>query len=211
MKARFAKLLPFLFASLMTSGCATHLYVKSTPEKAKVELISLQSQNVSPLGETPLLLQKDDVTNIQIQGPYLIRISKEGFVSREILVASLSGLEAEFNVDLKSNGSDKVSNELINGLFEAQAFAQKGQHQSCLDKLADLEKKFPTVSAIFEMRGSVHLLQQDYAQARKDLQQALLLDPDNRDLKTLFETASTRAGIPQERLPAAAQPAKENP
>lgn len=211
MNARTRTLLHIFLTGLVASGCATHLYVKSTPDKAKVELISLHTQSASALGETPLLLQKDDVTNIQIQGPYLIRISKDGFTPKEILLASFSGLEAEFNVELKSTGADKVSNELINGLFEAQTFAQKGQHQACLDKLADLEKKYPSVSAIYEMRGSLHLLQQDYPQARADLQRALLLDPDNRDLKNLVETASTRAGVPTERTPASVPKGTDSP
>jgi tetratricopeptide (TPR) repeat protein len=191
-------------------GCATsHLNLSSNPSKAKVELISPEDKVTMELGETPLLLTHDQLAAKQPRGPYLLRVRKEGFADREILLLSLSGMETQINLELRSNEPTKALNGAIDGLFRAQELAQNGNYQSSLETLSELQKEHPQIAAIYEIRGSVHMVQGEYAAAAKDLEKAVEFDPENASVRQLYETASQRAGS-DVRMPASEKPkAKE--
>lgn len=182
-----------LTASVFTCGCASHLYLKSEPAGAKVDLISPQSQASTPLGETPLKMTKAEITQKQVRGPYLIRITKEGLLPKEILIASLTGLDVDVNVQLQASASTARTNNLVNELFDAQSLVQKGDSAAALEKLNQLQKEYPDVSAVYEMRGSIFMVRGDYNTATREFQTALNIDPQNRDLRVLLESAQRKA------------------
>ncbi|MBX3023073.1 MAG: hypothetical protein KF799_15460 [Bdellovibrionales bacterium] len=181
--------------SATTSGCASHLYLKSEPAGARVELISAQNQAVTPLGETPLTMTKTQITQKQVRGPYLIRISKDGLLPKEILIASLTGIDVDVNVQLQASASTARLNDLVNELFDAQNMAQKGDGPSALEKLNQLQKKHPDIAAVYEMRGSIYMVRGDYASAARDFGVAVNIDPQNRELRVLLESAQRKAGL----------------
>src|SRR4051812_12564052 len=91
----------FFSALFFSAGCSTQINIKSMPEKAKVELISNVDRSAQAFGETPLILSKENIFEKQSIGPYILRISKDGFSSREVVITSLSGLRLDMNVELK--------------------------------------------------------------------------------------------------------------
>lgn len=173
-------------------GCASHLYLKSEPSAARVDLISPQDHSATPLGQTPLNLNKNDLTSKQISGPYLIRLSKEGLAPKEILITSLTGIDIDVNFQLHASTSTEGTNDLVNELFEAQNMAQKGDQASAFEKLNQLQKAHPDIAAIYEMRGSMYMVRGEYATAAREFSQAVNIDPNNRELRVLLESAQKK-------------------
>lgn len=174
------------------SGCASHFRLKSTPDKARVELIQNDSQNSILLGETPIQLSKNDISEKQNSGPYRIRISKDGFASREIIFAGISALEADLNFELTQNVKSIQVNQIIDQLFEAQGLAQKGEYQKSLALLNDLQKTNSEISSVYEMRASIFMVKGDFSSAVRDLTQALSINPGDKNLMGLMEAARSK-------------------
>ena len=178
---------------LFVAGCATQLQIRSTPSEATVEIVR-ENQTNFVLGKTPLLLTNDQVQKIQPSGPYRLRLHKEGFQVRELMVASLVGLNLEANFELTPLATSTDTNQLVEQLFAAQALAQKGQYGLAIEKLEGLKTRYPDVVAIFEMLGSLYLIQGNRALAMQELNRALALDPANREVKVLLESAKAKGG-----------------
>jgi tetratricopeptide (TPR) repeat protein len=188
--------------TFLTAGCASKLSIASNPSEAEVDLVSQQDQVVGSLGTTPLLITPDTLAEKQSGGPYVLRISKDGYLSQEILLMSINGIQANLNLQLRTNEPSKALNETIDVLFYAQELAQNGEYQQGLDTLTNLQKIHPGIIAIYEIKGSIFMLRGDYQAAAHELEKATQLNPDNAALRKLYETALHNAGRPSTRTPA---------
>ncbi|MEK6554948.1 MAG: hypothetical protein AABZ31_06900 [Bdellovibrionota bacterium] len=184
----------FILLSTLVTGCAGHITLKSNPSQAKVELVSVKDQSTIPIGETPLQVMIDDIDKKQNSGPYILRISKEGFAPRELIFVSLTGLQLDYNFDLKKSTGAAATNKIIEGLFQAQSLAQKSEYIKAVNKLDEMAKEFPEVSAIYEMRGSIYMLRSEFAAATQDFQRALQFEPESAELKSLLKSAQAKGG-----------------
>jgi len=169
---KFLQRLSLLICAISLGACATHLQFKSIPEKARVDLISNQHQTPMFLGETPLTMTNHDITEKQFSGPYVLRFSKDGYLTKDVVFGSLTGLEIDMNIELKASAFSTTTNKLIDGLFEAQNLAQKRDYDACLAKLDILQSEHPDVVAIYEMRGSIFMMQGKYEVAKKEISRA---------------------------------------
>lgn len=184
----------YLLAILhFAAGCATQLQIRSTPSEATVEIVRENQTNIV-LGKTPLLMTNDQVQKFQATGPYRLKLQKEGFQVREIIVASLVGLNLDANFELIPVATTTDTNQLVEQLFAAQGMAQKGQYGLAVAKLEGLKARHPDVVAIFEMLGSIYLIQGNRGLALQELNRALALDPANREVKVLLESAKAKGG-----------------
>lgn len=183
-----------LFFLSALPNCSGHLRLKSNPPEAKVELVQPNSPTNIDLGQTPLQLSNSDLTDKQSSGPYIIRISKEGFTEKEIIFSNVSGLQIDLNFELKPEAVSSQTNLMIEQLFEAQALAQKGELDGCLKILNQLQKDFPHVSAVYEMRAQLYMLKADFNSAINDLVKVVSITPENKSAKLMLETARSRVG-----------------
>jgi tetratricopeptide (TPR) repeat protein len=202
------KSLLFTYFSLAIAGCASKLSLSSNPPNAEVELISPQDQVVATLGTTPLLLTPDTLSEKQSSGPYVLRVTKEGYLSREILLVSVNGIQATVNLELRTNEPVKALNDTVETLFRAQELAQNGEYQAGLTALNDLQKSHPGILAIYEIKGSILMLKGDYVAAAREFQRATQFSPDNAGLRRLYETATREAAKSGARTPASEAPQK---
>ena len=184
----------FLIFTMMIAGCAGHITLKSNPTQAKVELINIRDNSASAIGETPIQIQVQDIDKKQSSGPYVLRISKDGYAARELIFVSLTGLQLDYNFDLKRATAQVETNKIIEGLFEAQSLAQKSEYAKAISKLDELANQFPDIAAVFEMRGSLYILRTEFAAASKDFQRALQLEPESSELKALLKSAQDKGG-----------------
>jgi len=187
-----------LLTTLTLVGCAGHVRFQSNPNEASVELISNDNRGATLVGQTPLMLDKVKISSLQKSGPYIFRITREGFAPREITIASLTGLQLDYNVDLKPIAMSPKTNLLVNELFAAQNLAQQHNYEEALNKLDVLQKDFPEIVAIYEMRGSIYMIKGQYALANKEFKRAITLDPENKELQAMLE-ASVKRAVPTSR------------
>ncbi len=178
--------------AMSLAACSSQLRLRSNPPAAKVELIQNDSLTPVLLGETPLELSKSQISEKQVAGPYIIRLSKDGFASREVIFAGVSALDADLNLELSQNINSAQVNNVIDQLFEAQSLAQKGDYTKSLTLLNELQKANNGISSVYEMRASIYMVRGDFAAAVSDLSQALAINPSDKNLRTLMDAAQSR-------------------
>jgi tetratricopeptide (TPR) repeat protein len=182
-----------LAVGLFAVGCAGHLRLNSVPEKATVEVIT-GAPAPAKVGETPLSVNDSELSKHNARGPYVFRISKDGYEPQDLIVNSLSGVNIDYLLNLKPRTTTTQVNELVEDLFKAQTLAQKSNFVESLSILEKLAVRFPDVAAIPELQASIHMLRKEYSIAEKLFAKALSLNPENLELKALREAALKAAG-----------------
>lgn len=81
---------------------------------------------------------------------------------------------------------EKATNEIVSRMTEAQIHIQKKNYSQAASIVSDLKQKYPRVSAIRFLSGTVHYLNNNKAAAAEDLQAGLQIDPNNESAKKLL-------------------------
>lgn len=81
---------------------------------------------------------------------------------------------------------EKATNEIVSRMTEAQIHIQKKNYSQAASIVSDLKQKYPRVSAIRFLSGTVHYLNNNKAAAAEDLQVGLQIDPNNESAKKLL-------------------------
>lgn len=81
---------------------------------------------------------------------------------------------------------EKATNEIVSRMTEAQIHVQKKNYTQASSIMSDLKQKYPRVSAIRFLSGTVHYLNNNKVAAAEDLQAGLQIDPNNESAKKLL-------------------------
>lgn len=79
------------------------------------------------------------------------------------------------------------TSEIVNGLRKAESLMQRKSYEQALSIVGDLNKKYPRISAVLFLSGTIHYLLNDKATAIDELSSGLQLDPQNEPAKKLLE------------------------
>ncbi|MEC9281430.1 MAG: hypothetical protein VX642_01865 [Bdellovibrionota bacterium] len=161
------KLLSILFFAL---GCSsTNIKVESAPGQANVYVQSVQNGERIKLGQTPMEISKDQLSQYSLEkGPLYLVMDKTGYSEHKILLSEVSGVEIEVRHNLKPTinlESEKEINDLVEDLFEVQRLIRVRDYDGALKMIDDLAKKAPLVGAIYELKGAIYYINEDYVKA----------------------------------------------
>lgn len=173
-------------ASLM--GCASTLSLKSRPNGAKVFIREAGSDRPELLGETPLRKTSEELQLNSRRGPFVLTLEKDGYYRKDVLVTTLQGVDVDAYLDLDPGRTSAHINALIDQLFDAQALARSGKLKDALEALNKIEPNNTDVAALYELRGSVHLLLKDSVSAFKDYERCVKLNPSNMEAQKVFNS-----------------------
>ena len=80
-----------------------------------------------------------------------------------------------------------ATNEIVRGLRQAEAQIQKRDYLKARSDLDSLKRKYPQVSSILFLSGTANYLANDRKAAIDDLNQGLVIDPQNEEAKKLLQ------------------------
>ncbi|MEM7647368.1 MAG: tetratricopeptide repeat protein, partial [Pseudomonadota bacterium] len=140
----------------------------------------------------------------------VVEVRKEGYIPKSVVVTDIDSLtDVKLNLEMASiqdfiAGSDPnmgeaqkrvlssiyekqnlQTNRLIDDLFEAQRLTQVGRTDDAEKKLDDLEKNFPNVASVHEIRGGIAFMKKQYARALDSFRKAARSNPDNIEVLNL--------------------------
>ena len=164
-----------LTASAEELTFATNVRYKRPDENSFIELKS---------GEKLSLKQGDSLLITTSEGlPMLIYSTKSASSQIHIPNADLQSIMQE---QLKS-ALEKSTQEIVEGLRRTEALIQKRDYAQALSTISPLKEKYKTISSVLFMSGTVHYLMNNKDLAIEELQQGLLLDPENIPAKNLLQ------------------------
>ncbi len=172
---------------------AAEFEVVSNPLDCDVFVIGQDGKKIA-LGKTPFKMDLDALKAAHGQnGVVNITVAKPGFESFNIVVPILTKSNVKINSSLEIERDIKLTQDfdlLTSDLFDALRMMRVKDYKSAYAKLELLEKKFPHFSIIYEMKGAILYLQNEYTMALNFYRKAFGINPENREafkMKTYLE------------------------
>lgn len=164
--------------------CAAKLVIESNPTESDVFVIDKNGIK-NGIGKTPFTAEMAELTtNYSENGPVQIEISKAGFEKYSVAVPNLKDSDVIINANLEIEKDMKFAQDfdfLMGDLFDVLRMIRGKDLITAMDKLQQLEVKFPHFSIIHEMKGSVAYLQKDFTKALNFYRKSFGLNPKNRE------------------------------
>lgn len=212
----------YLILCLLSTSCVTgKLYVDSTPNNSKVFVRAAGASKSESIGQSPISRDISDVKKVANgASTIVVEVRKEGYLPRSVIVTDIDSVsDVKVNLELASveefvKGSDPSlseaqkrilaslnekknlqTNQLIDELFEAQRLTQVGRTQDAERKLDELEKRFPNVATIYEIRGGIAFMKKDYPKALDAFRKAARANPQNVEVLNLKKYLEKKLNI----------------
>jgi tetratricopeptide (TPR) repeat protein len=168
---------------MTTKVLAGKFIIKSEPSGALVMVQASQGGAQTKVGVTPLEIDHSQIEAITNGVAFKIELVKQGFEAYKLLVASSAKEDFTWQVVLEPAIEDKANPDidfLVSELFEAQRLVRAKDLKGAMMRLNALEQKFPNVSSVYEMKGSVNYLNKDFNVALSEYRKAFTLNPQNK-------------------------------
>ena len=178
----------FVFLFLLQS-CATQYRFISQPSEATVYYVNGSEKTL--IGQTPIDFAKSALPS---DAPFVVTFEKSGFEIKEISVAPTENTLTTVNVSLKpalgalTDEATKRTRKSVQQIFSIQELTAQKRYVDALASLKKLEESEPNLVEVYVMRGSIYVLLNDTAQARREWEKALKMDPTMDSLKVRLLT-----------------------
>ncbi len=196
-------------STLLLLGCASgRLNVDSSPKQSDVYVKAAGGNKYVSFGKTPLSEIVSEVINrVGGERTIVVETRKLGYLPKSVLVTDVDSLsDIKLNLEMSSiesflAGKDPSmsdaqkailveisekqtmeTNKMVDEIFEAQRLVQVGRLGDAEAKLKLIEKEFPNLSSIYEIRGGIAIMQKDFPKALDEYQKAARANPDNIEI-----------------------------
>lgn len=173
----------FILIFPITNLFAGELKAISQPEGAEVYITNNNNGKRIKIGKTPLKIDFETViANYSKGSTFLIEIDKIGYETYKAYVTQIgdNDLTAKANLQVsKDIGIYQGIDTLIVKLFEIQRLTRIKNYTEAMQLIANVEKEYPTVSTVQELKGSIYYLQKDFNKSLNAFRKAFSLNPKN--------------------------------
>jgi Tfp pilus assembly protein PilF len=136
-----------------------------------------------PAGQKLVMTRGEFVYVVTPNNPPLLMFSASNNKSQ--LLVKESNFTAALKEVLRPQ-IESVTNEILSALRRADQLLQKRDYSRAAQLVAPLKEKYPRVSSILFMDGTIHYLLNDKSLAIESLEKGLALDPNNEDAQHLL-------------------------
>lgn len=208
------KLALLIALSLTVAACSSvSMSVNSVPGRAKVFIHPVGAGEAMPVGFTPLVLTKQQLTNAGAKsGPIIVEVQKDDYIPERVLVTETSSVDMKLNFALRrveseqglsaKNSIDDAQslNLAIDRLFEVRRFISLESYDEALKHLAYIEQTWPFLSATYELKGGIFFLQKKYRDALAAYSMSLKYNPRSVPSAQMRESLEQQLGISGDEL-----------
>ena len=190
-------------------GCSTpRVSFFSNPPRAKVFAKAMNDSKGLLVGETPLSIESGLIAKkFSGTGPVSIEFQKEGYDSKTVFLSEVDVanmiVTAEMN-PVNGLGDQQMINWILESAIEIQRLVKLKKYDSALKQIDDVQRVAPHLSTLHEMKGGVHYLKGQTADAFEAYSKALRLNPQSPESQRMVGLLRNliRAEEVQERTPA---------
>jgi tetratricopeptide (TPR) repeat protein len=196
-------------ALILLSSCSTSfselisdkklVEINSSPTGASVYFYSSQSGEYIEAGKTPFILDTTQDQNLKLDssGPVSILISQPGYISEHITiekrvkskVSVFANLKkVEHWVDPTNKMSSTIANDLGRNFQEIYRNIRTGRLSLARESVDELQKKYPFASILYDIKGSIYMLEGKKDLALAQYEKSLALSPENVEAQKIIQT-----------------------
>lgn len=187
-------LILFLFSLL---GCSTlinshHVELESSPP-AQVFLITPDQKQID-LGQTPLKISHKDIERHSDSTWTEFRLVKPGYAPENLLIEKKNA-ETKVKVNLTAvewwndptmQTPSRVANQIGNSVKTIYRNLRQGKIQGAREQVENLLKQYPHAAILYDISGSLALLEGNKTSAIQLYEKSLSLDPSNKETEKIL-------------------------
>ena len=176
----------FIMTFLIPTICFSKtLSMKSNPSEADVFVVNTTTNKRVKIGKTPFEMEMQEIViNFAGSEVFLLEVEKSGYESYRVMIGQVGSNQVDLTVNMnpvKTIIEQKDTDDLIAQLFDIQRQIRTKDYSSAINRLVDLEKKYPNYSIIAELIGSAYYLDQKFKEALGYYRKAFSVNPENKD------------------------------
>ena len=176
----------FIMTFLIPSICFSKtLSMKSNPSEADVFVVNTTTNKRVKIGKTPFEMEMQEIViNFAGSEVFLLEVEKNGYENYRVMIGQVGSNQVDLTVNMnpvKTIIEQKDTDDLIAQLFDIQRQIRTKDYSSAINRLVDLEKKYPNYSIIAELIGSAYYLDQKFKEALGYYRKAFSVNPENKD------------------------------
>lgn len=194
--SRFRLSAPIVILCLLATSCGT-VAVRSNPPDAEILLSMPGRADPKPLGKTPYEAKLSDLGNATNNGPIIIHIRKQGYITQSLYVPNASGSRLEFDTNLKpvNPGSYDDMNKIIKLILQAERQIMLKQVDDAIKSAGAIKAINDNISAAWEIEGAAYFVKGDLQKARASWTRSVEIDPENPDTTKMLKTIDDKLGV----------------
>lgn len=176
----------FIITFLIPSICFSKtLSMRSNPTEADVFVVNTTTNKRVKIGKTPFDMEMQEIViNFAGSEVFLLEVEKSGYENYRVMIGQVGSNQVDLTVNMnpvKTIIEQKDTDDLIAQLFDIQRQIRTKDYSSAINRLVDLEKKYPNYSIIAELIGSAYYLDQKFKEALGYYRKAFSVNPENKD------------------------------
>jgi len=168
---------------ILVSSCGS-ISIKSNPPDAEIKA-KINGMPDVPIGTTKTFDLKQ-LESKNIQAPYVLEISKEGYAPQLIYITSKIAKDIQLNVTLKQLYNNTDINTLITETLSAEEELNKDNYKEALKIAQKLMSQFPEIAIPHTLAGIAHLKLGQLNESKRYLEEAIRLDGKQSKIKQLL-------------------------
>lgn len=196
-------LLITILTLLSTNVLAEKIEIKSNPEEAEIYVLSDESATAQKIGKTPYKQDLKELIQTYVKkNNFVIELRKDGYESYRILLTKTSNLDVELSVNMEVSReiqTIKKHDLLVVELFDVQKLIRGKNFVDAMNKLNELEKKYPHFSIIAELKATTYYMMKDVEKALSYYRKSFALNSDNVDSYKMKVYLEKKLGIDTEK------------
>lgn len=195
----------FILLIILTSASALaeKIEIKSNPEEAEIFVLSDDSSAPQKIGKTPLKQDLKELIKTYVKkNTFILELRKDGYEPYRILFTKTSNLDVELSVNMEVSRdiqTIKKHDLLMVELFDVQKMIRSKNFVDAMNKLNDLEKRYPHFSIIAELKATTYYMQKDVEKALSYYRKSFALNADNVDSYKMKVYLEKKLGIDTEK------------
>ena len=192
---------------LVLVSCAgiKDFHLETTPNEANVFLYDASQKKYIEVGKTPFKLTNEKLKEYIKGGNSFValRVEKAGHAVEHIIYDTKTKKKVEYFLQLKAiemwaDKEGSISSKLANDIAKKvqsinRAIVQKELDQA-LVRTNNLIELYPKAYVFYDIKGSIHLLKGNKAQAISSLKKSLSINPDNVETENILK-ALDKGGV----------------
>lgn len=185
-------------STLLGFAKAAEVKINSIPNKADVYIINATTLQKKFVAQTPLEMNYDDFVGAHGKdNTFQIVVEKKGFAPNKVLVLNNAKNNIELLLSLEVSQEFKQIkrvDQLITQLFEVQRLVRSKDYNNSLDMLGGLVKEYPHYSSVYELKGGIHYLRNEFSESLSHYRKAFDINPENFEAFKMKDYLENRLG-----------------
>ena len=185
-----------LLIILMSCSSKKTLTIKSKIDDVTISALNSSKENYEVIGKAPLNLKEEKFQKYNNNQYINLRLTRPGFVTENYLINTAGRDKIEIVAKLtelpdwtnpNSMNSSIIANAIMSDIQKINYLIKNAQYDDAIKKIGRLIEKYPSAHILYDLQGSIHLLNGEKGRSIASFEKSLIVNPINQQTKKVLD------------------------